>query len=60
MVFNYLNPIFLDLINYNENEKENENNLDPKITQTNKKTKNIKSNEDLDQICLDNINNLLY
>ncbi len=46
------------MINFNENEKEGKNedlnNVDKK------KNKNLMSNQDLDQICLDNINDLLY
>ena len=51
--------MFLDLANFNNgNERDNEASTFPKDI---KKTKNaILSNKDLDQVCIDNINDLLY
>ena len=51
---------FLDMINYNDNEKENNKDFKFGYEEAEKNIKKEISDEDLDQICLDNINDLLY
>ncbi len=50
------------MINFNLNEKQDKNNDSNNQIKNQKDKRNINliSNEDLDQICLDNINDLLY
>jgi len=50
----------LDMINYNDNEKENNKDFKFGYEEAEKNIKKEISDEDLDQICLDNINDLLY